>query len=591
MGANQSNLSLPKFGYDMVVSITQASINATMKQFLDTYKGKDFVVCYIEKKDPNTNKWSYVQYDFEKLKKEVGIDPFSLPDAIEENEYLRKLYDLNFAFAFKTDMGLPDFDLEDIPDIITLNKGNKKVSYNLICREFEILNLEERRREIRWTHLKQSDEEMPWVFGFEVDLNLRNSESAFQYLPETIKQKVKNMNTGNMFSVQQLYADLNTIGLETTPIIKNLDTKSQAYFYLKNFFIDEYFKNLKAKNTSGENPEGDFLLGYSIKPATPETSSIAPTDLDFMISPYLDTKGNATLNYSMYTLNYLIMTESHAMPTPIPFTWNWIENSQRADFNGVMAIKKSNFVTYLNKLFSHELNTVCLTPSCIIKFSSTPTETKFNFKLNNTNEERAYKVVNGKGSHILTYEHYKSSSSSSKIMEFGSLLAGSVNFNYGMNSNIYLEGNKIRCTTKATAYAFLEFYGSSTEANVVDYFVETNYILGVDAYGNLTVAIENGKPSITNNAQEFSGNFIFDTFSKESINTIYRFIKAKARPIETFLMNHEQTILRMLNGSGVWIFPGGKTFAFKDVCFSESLDLVSNITYVDPNNSKAFEKR
>jgi hypothetical protein len=38
----------------------------------------------------------------------------------------------------------------------------------------------------------------------------------------------------------------------------------------------------------------------------------------------------------------------------------------------------------------------------------------------------------------------------------------------------------------------------------------------------------------------------------------------------------------MLNSSSSWVFPGGKTFAFKNVQFSDNKDLVCEITYVDP---------
>jgi hypothetical protein len=38
-----------------------------------------------------------------------------------------------------------------------------------------------------------------------------------------------------------------------------------------------------------------------------------------------------------------------------------------------------------------------------------------------------------------------------------------------------------------------------------------------------------------------------------------------------------------LDGSQGWVFPGGKSFTFKQVAFSDYLDLISRITYVDPS--------
>jgi len=58
--------------------------------------------------------------------------------------------------------------------------------------------------------------------------------------------------------------------------------------------------------------------------------------------------------------------------------------------------------------------------------------------------------------------------------------------------------------------------------------------------------------------------------------------------LKDFLDNHDQAILAMLRGSGVWVFPGGKTFLFKDINFSDYQDLVAHVIYVDPEESSLF---
>ena len=59
VSGHQSNLSDPKYGYDMVVATTQDAINLTMDEFLGQFTGKDLIVCY--------------KYD-DKLKKNVRAD-------------------------------------------------------------------------------------------------------------------------------------------------------------------------------------------------------------------------------------------------------------------------------------------------------------------------------------------------------------------------------------------------------------------------------------------------------------------------------------------------------------------------------------
>ncbi len=41
-------------------------------------------------------------------------------------------------------------------------------------------------------------------------------------------------------------------------------------------------------------------------------------------------------------------------------------------------------------------------------------------------------------------------------------------------------------------------------------------------------------------------------------------------------------IAAMLNSAGAWVYPGGKTFSFKQVAFSTNQDLIVHVTYVDP---------
>lgn len=46
MSGQKSDLSTSKYGYDLVVATTQASINVTMKEFLSGLDSSDFNACY-----------------------------------------------------------------------------------------------------------------------------------------------------------------------------------------------------------------------------------------------------------------------------------------------------------------------------------------------------------------------------------------------------------------------------------------------------------------------------------------------------------------------------------------------------------------
>ncbi|MDX2470558.1 MAG: hypothetical protein QNL04_08275, partial [SAR324 cluster bacterium] len=440
----QSDLTSQKYGYDMVVGTTQDSINATMKSFLNKYDGQEFIKCYVYQINPTTKKPEFVETDYNALVTSVGVDPFSLADGTpSDNQYLTKLYDMKFAFAFKATMGLPtNFPLSDIPDVITLDKGNSLVTYTLTCKEFEILNLADNYGAITWSNLNQSAQPKPWSFQFNVNLDLLDNDSAFSHLPADVQNQVKNLCPGSMFSVQQLYLDLNTAGLESAPTVTGLPPTSTAYIYLTRVFLASYFLNLQEKDKSPTNPNGNYLLGYSIVPSKPgNISSIVPTDLNFLVSPYVDASGNATKDYGMYTLNWLVMTESHKMPAAVPFNWNWVEKVNQGSYNGAMAIKKDVFSKFINQLFSPSLGQICLTPSVGVDVNLAKIEVTCSCAQNTA--AQSYTLVNDGTSHVASFNYEKSAKDDD---------------NYGWNwanctiktsaqSDIYFEGTTIRTVT------------------------------------------------------------------------------------------------------------------------------------------------
>lgn len=581
MSAIQSHLSNSKYGYDLVAGVTQASINATMKVFLDKFEGKEFIQCYVYEKDPETGKGHFVVKDFEALKTELGKNPFDIPDG-SSGEDVKKLYEMKFGFAFRAEMGLPtSFPIQELPDIIKLDKGSTTVNYNLVCKEFQILNLEDNFGDLNWTNLSQNTQPEPWVFNFLVDLDLLSSDSAFASLPADVQQAVKNLCPDSMFSVQQLYLDLNTPALASAPTIHGVDPTSNTYIYLTKIFINAYFKKLQQDNVSSGNPEGNVMLGYTIKPSNPgKAPSVIPTDLNFMVSPYLDENGNVTTNYPLYTLNYLVMTKGDPMPVPVPFDWNWVQESEIGDFNGVMAIRRNIFVNYLNELLSPTLDSVCLKPSASIECTSNPFKPlRYTIGISRDTTEKRFSVVQDGTSEVLRYS-FTSEASKKKDFCWGNWT--NISLKYTIDSKIYFSGNLIKTRSVATMRMHFNLDGAVYEGDYVKYRVETDYELGVDQYGNLTVVMAPGSPKFTDESQKIDKNIWGEIISLGTLDGFLKDVRSYLDVMRSFLTGHQSQILQMMNGSRVWVFPGGQTFVFKDVMFSDYQDLVANVTYAEP---------
>jgi hypothetical protein len=484
-------------------------------------------------------------------------------------------------------MGLPtNFPVKSLPNIIVLDKGNLSVSYNLYCKEFQVNNLffDGYSQEVSWENLNQNAETTPWTFRLTVDLDLYNNDSAFSHLPTEVQNQVKNLCPGSMFSVQQLYLNLNNVGIVSEPTIHELSSGSPAYNNLRDGFLNPYLKKIIKDSKSDTNPNGNYLLGYSVIPSKPgKSSSIKPTNLNFMISPYLDANGNATKEYDLYTLNWLIMTEDHKMPAPVQFEWNWVDKSNISEYHGVMSIKKATFTNFLNKLLSPSLKSACIIPHCYVGKTSRVEHFKFKYDLETS--EQSYQLVNDETSKVLTFSYSKESNAS-----YGKILIDKMYHKYTLQTDVYLEASKIKIVATSALWfdmivaEVVKVEGVNVE-NIVGNFAKKQftieYGLSVDAYGNLKVT--EGEPMIVDQSDPIDTNWLIKIGTFGLIDPLITSVKISiSKRMNNFMTGYKKEILSMLTGSQMWVFPGGQTFAFKNAQFSNHQDLVADITYTEP---------
>ncbi|MEL6134916.1 MAG: hypothetical protein AAFR59_16270, partial [Bacteroidota bacterium] len=224
MSATQSDLTAAKYGYDLVAATTQAAINATMKQFLLNYDGTVFSKVYVYDADAQ----GPVETDYDQMVSTLGFDPFDVESGTantnDPDDQITKLLDQKFMFGFQATMGLPTpptYPLSSIPDVLEMKNSGSIVTYNMFCKEFKIMQLAQSGSGYgeNWvlTNLSQADQGKPWVTSFYVDLDLRenNDQNAFSSLPKDVQKAVKNLNPDSIFSIQQLYLDLNTRRMES----------------------------------------------------------------------------------------------------------------------------------------------------------------------------------------------------------------------------------------------------------------------------------------------------------------------------------------------------------------------------------------
>lgn len=588
MSYTDSNLSDSHYGYDMVTAVSQSSVNATMMQWLSDYEGSLFTQAYVydeEAKKP-------VLTDYDALLKNLKFDPFSVPaNTPDTDPQIKVLIAEKFMFAFQIEIGLPNFPLENIPASIVFDQEGSTVTYNMVCKTFKIIDLEARLHgSHQWINLDQSTGSAPWQIQFNVNLNLDTDKFIDKYhlLPKTVQDKIKNLNE-DMFSVHQLYLDLNAAKLSSSFKVVGLDTTTQAFTYLTKIFLSKYVKDV-AK-------DGGILLGVAAVSSKPFPNEVAliPEDLNFVISSYKDSNGNSTSDFSAYTLNYLIMATDNAMPLPVPFGWNWLEKNELKTDAGSVAINRNTFTDFLNKLLSPSLNSITKDPKVTFKldWKSVQVSVKFDSKQNGNFK---YNTTPADKEHVLTYTYSNSDLAKDTC---GKILSvpiswGNLYVEYTANSDIYLEGAKktptgeshpsrIKNVTTLTAYVSIDLEGDKTSGDWAKLSLTTYYNIGVDTYGKITVNMEQDQindMSVTPHPDKF--------VKVMSLGEFTEFCNGIKDSIEGYLtgcITDESTkIEEMLNDSHTWVFPGGKTFSFQDADFSYKQDLIAHILYVDPSD-------
>jgi hypothetical protein len=485
-----------------------------------------------------------------------------------------------FMFGFQIEIGLPKMSPSLIPPVVQLREGGSKVTYNLLCKTFKILDNTGGKYTSEWRNFSQEKDKKPWVFSFNVDLDMQkdNKENRFHDLPAETQKEITRIGQ-DMFSVQRLYLNLNRAGLAGTPQMGDFAKSSTAASYIEKYFINQYLADLG---------KDGIMLGYSVvadKPFSNEVS-IIPTSMNIMVSSYKQPDGSTpTTDYSAYTLNYLLMSKNKALPAPRQFVWNWVDKDMTTQYGGVVAVNKNAFVAFLNELLSKSLNNITYTTSVSVNTHCTSVDLIYRYFQDRS--AHSFNTVNDNTSHVLSFSWNKSNSSDDKTI--GCAVWSNMTVTYDAQSNVYLEGTTIRVETVLTSWVHLNVCGGVTEGNFSKIKAVTTYTIGADDHGRIKV--DEPKIVLTDQSDKIEPNIWSKIVSAGTITGVVDNIKKKMDELmNAFLSNDSAEIRRMLNGSSGWSFPGGRTFTFLNARFSDRQDLVANVLYVTPKEFTAIRK-
>jgi hypothetical protein len=558
-----SNLSNQKYEYDLVLGTTAKAINQTLKM-------------YLFKNSPAPKQIWYGQAEAGGPVKPMdpisGVDPFAIKS---HDDVPQSILDSDFVFAIKAGFGLPEgVSPLSIPDILILGTDKQKVHYNMFFNTFQICTLDwGRHGTYAWKNYVQEDGN-PYIFTFQVDMNfdVADPNSQFSGLPADVQRQLKNYNTSTMFSVQQLYLDLNNAGLQSMPEISGIPSTSPLYPILQSDFINTYWKQM--------SQEGKFILGYAAHANSQPTSrtSLQPTDLNFMTVPFYNDDGSISNDHTLYTLNYLMDTNNRKLTVGAAFPWNWVKKDELNSYHGAMAVRREVFADYLINAISPYLCYISITPTTTYRQYAAGFKWSASYSLAQTPNKR-FDYVSQPGSKVANYSFSASSHHSDK----SGLISGHYNLDSSAGSSISISGNEITITTNAGMNIDFDngdLGTASVEGYVGGYESTAIFVVSVDASGKVNVADKSGYPKQTVKPSHLSSGFMSGI---DGVDGLTDSLTSNYAGMTNFMKNFAGAVENYLNNAGTkWIFPGGQTLLFKDAAFSENQDFVTHVTYADP---------
>jgi len=565
VGYDQSNLSSSLYGYDFVVATTQASINATMKNFMSSIGEPEVKICYVADAVGNPTRIDYSDL----LNLADGSDPFSVPDGADPatDKDLLKLQKARFMVGFKARIGdPPGYAPTSIPDIVTLGTDTSAVTFRLMCSELIVVQLTPAGGYNTGSWLNASQPQgNAWFFTSKVDMRMFSTgENAYDKLPPAVREQIKNLGN-DAFSVKQLLFDLDNAALETVPEMYGVSPGTPLYRVLQQYFIGEYFTAMRA--------QGEPLLGCAItRPGTVDRSTFSMTDLNIEVSPFRGSTGSVVHNptpeqQDLATLNYLCETDSDRPLPPVRFDWNWIDSL--GDRDGVLSINRNTFANYFKQLLMNNVSACCYLPYVRVWLSGF-LDTDVNFQWSLTNGQTPTVTMPVSGSTVLKYNYY--AGAEDKAGPNGS--AADTTLSTSMDVSVDFSGNTIVVTRHLVVYLKITRTGIDLHGNVVDRTITDTYTLTVDQDGKL-LSKHASVPVDISSIPTLNG---FDNFFIDLNSVINKIHDSVAGFSNTWFKELPVSFPQS------FVFPGGNTFLFKDVQFSSYQDLTAGISYADPTS-------
>lgn len=580
MSIKQSDLSASQFGYDFVVATTLESINATMFEFIEKANMPE-ISKYYWYEDRTNNP---VEVDLQTLMTTAqsnynpsgtaNVDPATVANwdgAGTAPAGIAELGGSSFACGFKAQIGLPPGfalpgapnpqNLPVLPNMVTFDQTSLSVNFNLYCSNFQVFQPSWARFGLSSYLNNTQPRGSAWYLQTTVPINkiLDNSN-----LPLAVQQKMDAM--GSDFSIQRLFIDLDQPSKATSSsvIFGGVKPGSALQTVLAEVFTGTYCTTL--------NNSGLPALGYTILPNTlpAVSSSLQLGSMELEVVPYKAPETGANSEPGLDTLNYLC-SEGNSLPPANLLTWNWFDTqAEAAQYSGVVAVNRNALIKWLAPQIFNFAKPCCFTPNVRVWLSGT-FNTTVNYSWGVTGCQTPTATYPATGSTVYTLD-WKSQTASDQAGLGGDM--GKMELSSSYSASVDFSGNTIKVTQNLIIYVYARgTFGVSASGNAVNKTITDTYTIDVTQNGQLSVT----RTSNTTDNPNIDYPSAFRDFWGANISEIEKDVVTWAKDLaETKFTDIPISTVQS------FVFPGGNSFSYASVAFSDNQDLISHITYTNP---------
>lgn len=257
------------------------------------------------------------------------------------------------------------------------------------------------------------------------------------------------------------------------------------------------------------------------------------------------------------------------MPSPpaSKFNWNWVDASQLNDHDGVISINRDTFANYFRTQLASSAARCCILPAVRVWLSDPFTST-VNYSWSLAGDQLPTVTIPPAGNTVLRFDYSAASEDAAGLNDD----MGKFRLQNTYSLTVDFVGTTIVITQHLVRYMYVRTLQTSGDGNLIDKTIVDTYSLGIDASGQLVPELDS-VPTDRSNSPSVNAALNFFT----NFNDISNAVRDKVRDFAGSRLQ-DMPIATLQD----YVFPGGRTFIYKSVGFSDHQDLVAFISYADP---------